>query len=209
MIEYGCLGRTRRRCETLMNISRSLILSVSALCACTVTGLSQTANWSTDSNTGFSLQVTGDGWYSGGFSFTSPSGLWSVNSSFSAGEPYGNGATLFLQYPSSITYLPTLDDLGATSYQTAISTNGGDLPITGWSTYYNPLFWSGWSESATTILAAPDPTGDWTIDISASGPALAVPEPNPLLLVAFGATGLGLVHWLGVGRRRNRLNSHS
>ena len=51
----------------------------------------------------------------------------------------------------------------------------------------------------TELFTPPDQgvfDGSWAIDVSASGPALPVPEPNPLLLVGIGVLGLVFAHRL-------------
>ncbi len=180
-----------------MRISRSILLSLSIVCACTITGLSQSINWSSDSNTGFTLQISG---YSSAFYETmySPSGLWEVSTGF--GTPVPN---VFTQSALSITYLPTGGYWNRGGYAAPIII---DEPLLSDGAVVDTLP-AGWSAVGTTELFTPPDDqgvfdGSWAIDVSASGPALPVPEPNPLLLVGIGILGLSFGHRVGLRCRR-------
>lgn len=162
--------------------------------------LAQDASWSADSNTGFSLQIDGQGELDGGGTYISPSGLWDVNASFSTSLSPGSSNVQVWVPGAAVTYLPSRSAGYTNGLVTALfgpyteyySSGGGFSGNVG--DYFLSTFPSDWTVQGEVALLPPWPTGDWSIYVFGSGSELAIPEPSSLLLLSLGLTVLALLH---------------
>jgi hypothetical protein len=175
-----------------MKTTRSVLLSLTVFWACVTTGRAQNASWGIDSNTEFAVGVNGTG-KSGGGSYSSPSGLWDVSFEFSYFQLGPNYE--FHEGETTYTYLPTGQNATAFPWDAGFPTNSSyGSYIDG---FEGSLAFANWDGGLGFISVFPptaqNPSGSWNFELSASGPALPIPEPDPMYLVGFGLLGLTLV----------------
>jgi hypothetical protein len=139
--------------------------------------------------------------------------LWSVGAGFTVGSA-GGGYNRYFQYGSGVSYhaVGSWDEQG---FGSNFPTNAtGYLSYFQWDqtsivNEYIPIIddWNGPAGDISWVAPTPQvPSGEWFINLYASGPALPVPEPNPLLLVGLGMLGLGFCPWIKTGLLTERKN---
>jgi hypothetical protein len=180
---------------------RLFLLGSSVVFACAAASVSASVTWSSDTTSNFAFTISGTGSAWGPGNLVSPSGIWD----FPGGgdmELLSTNQVLLFQGGLGADFTPTSIAANFPGYEDKFTVPGQF--IDGNSLYDTPAF-SGWSGNYSISFDIPNPqdssTWSWSMSMSGKGPALsdpglalAIPEPNSLLLVCFGFLALPILH---------------